>query len=193
MKRSLFRKLVLGTAAVGLVAVSVSIDGAYSQTKKPPFGSKSDIEYGDSLWKALEKAHLVGRDAILSGVYQGAPPHGDVLETIQSEVTVRGHTGSVIVKRNYGGKDITVEKVNGNRAKHLKWVTVMFKREKGYDNQNKDWFWAKYSPSGGYDKHPKAKVPLVGKVGSRESGAGCIGCHAKAPGNDMVYFNSPAE
>jgi len=193
MKRSLFKKLVVGAAAVGFIVVGFSVDSAQSQMKKPPFGRKADVDYGNSLWKALGKAHLVGSDAILSGVYQGAPPHGDVLETMQSKVTVGGHTGSVIVKRNYGGKDMTVEKVNGNRAKHLKWITVMFKREKGYDAANKDWFWAKYSPSGGYDQHPQAKVSLVGKVGSRESGAGCIGCHAKAPGDDMVYFNSAGQ
>lgn len=189
MKRSAIAKLIVGAAAVGFVIAGI-INGAEAQMKKPPFGGKADVAYGDSLWQALKKAHLVGPGAILSGVYKGTPPHGDVLETMQSKVTVRGHTGTVIVKRNYGGKDITVEQVNGHRAQYLKWVTVMFKREKGYDPQNKDWFWAKYSPTGGYDKHPKAKVPLVGKVGSRKPGAGCIGCHQNAAGGDMVYFNS---
>lgn len=193
MKRSLITTLIFGVAAVGFVAVGFTVASAQSQGQKPPFGRKADVEYGNSLWKALEKAHLVGAGAILSGLYKGAPPHGDVLETMQSKVAVRGHTGTVIVKRNYGGKDMTVEMVNGNRAKHLKWITVMFQREKGYDAENKDWFWAKYSPSGGYDKHPEAKVSLVGKVGSRKAGAGCIGCHANAPGGDMVYFNSAAQ
>lgn len=191
MKRDVIAKLMVGVAAFGFIAAGFVIDGAQAQMKKPPFGRKADVDYGNSLWKALEKAHLVGADAIQSGLYKGTPPHGDVLETMRTKVTVRGHTGTVIVKRNYGGKDMTVEKVNGHRAEHLKWVTVMFQRKKGYDTENKDWFWAKFSPSGGYDKHPEAKVPLVGRVGSRKTGAGCIGCHQNAAGGDMVYFNSP--
>jgi hypothetical protein len=36
--------------------------------------------------------------------YTGMAPHGAVLDTIEKNVTVNGHTGKVIIKRNYGVK-----------------------------------------------------------------------------------------
>ena len=50
-----------------------------------------------------------------------------------------------------------------NRLKHLGAVTVMFRREAGYDAQNKNWFWAKYLPDGSLDKNPNG-MQLAGRV-----------------------------
>jgi len=178
---------------VGAIARSILITGlfvglaaetAISQSKKT-FGTKADIDYGNDLWKALLQSKLAGSDAIMSHFYKGDEPHGFVLETLDTKIKVRGHTGAVIVKRNYGPEGVTIKQVIADPKKHLAWITVMFKREKGFDAANKDWFWAKYSANGGYDKHIVTKTPLVGKVGSRNSGGGCIGCHTGAD-PDMV-------
>lgn len=67
----------------------------------------------------------------------------------------------------------------------LKAVTVMYRREKGYDPDNQDWFWAKYGPDGTLDTNPKG-IPLAGRV-AKGMDAGCIACHAGAPGADMVF------
>ena len=150
-----------------------------------PFGSKDDAAYAAALWKALEKAHMVGKDAINTFPYEGTEPHGAVLETFYTKATVNGYTGEVIVKRNYGPKDVEVDVVQANRSKHLGAVTVMFKREAGWDPENKDWFWVKYLPDGSLDKNPKGMM-LAGKV-AKGAKKGCIACHTLAPGGDLVY------
>ncbi len=92
------------------------------------------------------------------------------------------------MKRNYGGKNVTVEKVADNPDKYLKAVTIMFRREKGYDSPNKDWFWVKYAPNGNILKNPKG-MSLAGRV-VKGMKKGCIACHRAAPGGDFVYNNN---
>ncbi len=152
-----------------------------------PFGGPDSIGYSQNLWQALEQASLVGANATLGKHYQGVHPHGAVLDTIESTLTVNGHQGHVIVKRNYGGTDMSVEKAANAPEKYLGAVTVMFKREAGYDTESGDWFWAKYLPGGELDKNP-AGVPLAGRVAKGQT-QGCIACHAGAPGNDMVFLH----
>ena len=72
-----------------------------------------------------------------------------------------------------------------NPAKYLKAVTIMFKRESGYDPKNGDWFYVKYNPQGKVLTNPKG-VALAGRVGAPGVG-GCIGCHIGAPGKDFVF------
>jgi hypothetical protein len=60
----------------------------------------------------------------------------------------------------------------------------MFKR-KGYDGDNKDWFWVKFKPDGSLHKNPKG-MQLAGKV-AKGMPKGCIACHKAAPGGDYVY------
>ncbi len=69
--------------------------------------------------------------------------------------------------------------------KYLKAITVMFKRERGYDADNRNWFWAKFKPDGSLDKNPKG-VALAGRV-MKGANKGCIACHKSAPGGDMVF------
>lgn len=60
-------------------------------------------------------------------------------------------------------------------------------RVKGYDPENKNWFWAKFKPDGTLHTNPK-KMKLAGKV-AKGMNKGCIACHRSAPGGDYV-FNS---
>lgn len=80
-----------------------------------------------------------------------------------SEATIGGHTGTLIVKRNYGLKGVEEGAVLMNPSKHLGTTTVMFKRESGYDADNNGWFWAKYLPDGSLDKNIKG-MQLAGRV-----------------------------
>ncbi|MDH3638079.1 MAG: cytochrome P460 family protein [Gammaproteobacteria bacterium] len=146
------------------------------------------MQYSQDLWKALEQANLIGANATLGKHYQGVHPHGAILDTIEAGVTVNGHQGHVIVKRNYGGEDASIEKVANDPGKYLGAITVMFKREAGYDPENGDWFWAKYLPSGDLDKNPKG-VQLAGRV-AKGMTQGCIACHTGAPGKDMVFLHN---
>jgi len=171
----------------GLVlAASIALSATAVQGQmKAPFGNKDDTEYAAALWAALDKDRMVGANGINTFPYEGTEPHGFVLETFYTKVTVNGYTGDVIVKRNYGPKNVEVETVQADRAKHLGAVTVMFKREAGYDADNQDWFWAKFLPDGSLDKNAKGMM-LAGKV-AKGAKKGCIACHTGAPGGDMVF------
>ena len=59
----------------------------------------------------------------------------------------------------------------------------MFKREAGYDEENRDWFWAKYLPDGALDRNP-AGIELAGRV-AKGMDAGCIACHTALGGEDL--------
>ncbi len=154
----------------------------------PPMGSAEDIDDANRLWAALEQARLVGPGSVSLQPYKGTPPHGAVLEITHRTLSVNGHRGMAIVKRNYGGPGVSVQAVAADRAKYLKAVTVMYKREDGYDKDNKNWFWAKYKPDGSL--HVKEKmgmeISLAGRV-AKGKPEGCISCHRGAPGGDYVF------
>jgi len=178
-------------AAVVFTAATFTKTSVVEAQNNAPFGTKQDVEYSKSLWQALEKAKLVGPNTIETVPYKGQPPHGAILETVASTITAHGNTGKVYVKANYGGSDITRSKVANDRQKYLKAVTVMFKREKGYDPDNRDWFWAKYTPDGGLHKNPKGML-LAGRV-AKGMKKGCIACHSSADGGDYLFNNTAAQ
>ena len=149
-----------------------------------PFGSAEDIGYAGKVWNALQQAQLAGSGRIVSTPYQGSHPHGAILNTIDSQITVEGQQGTVIVKNNYGGEGVSKQAVANNPDKYLMAVTVMFKRP-GYDADNKDWFWVKYAADGSVMKNPM-KMALAGRV-AKGMPEGCIACHKAAPGDDMVF------
>ncbi|MDX1711131.1 MAG: cytochrome P460 family protein [Rhodovibrionaceae bacterium] len=120
--------------------------------------------------------------------YEGTQPHGKVLEFLETEVTYEGHTGLVMVKKNYRGEGDPEEvehAVLEDRQKHLASVTVMLRREDGYDPDHQNWFWAKYNADGSLATNPK-DMKLAGRV-AKGADKGCIACHQAAPGGDYVF------
>jgi len=172
---------------VGLFILFAASGGAFAK----PFGNPEDIAFGKKLWTALEKNHLAGVNSFrTSRPYKTDPPHGNIVETMDGKIKVGKRRAVVIVKKNFGirGTDnkTTVEQVaNSPAKKYMTSITVMFRREKGYDPENKNWFWAKYSPDGKLMKNPKG-MALAGRV-AKGSDKACIACHAAAPGDDYVY------
>lgn len=140
------------------------------------FGTQADADYAALLWDVMEQSNLVGETPILSTPYDGSEPHGMMLETFYSKATIDGHTGDLIVKRNYGPEGVDAAAILADPAKHLGAVTVMFRREAGYDADNADWFWVKYLPDGSLDKNP-AGMQLAGRV-AKGAEQGCIACHS---------------
>lgn len=167
-------------AAVGLAGAAIAQDA--------PFGGEADVAYAGQLWKALEASNLVGANAVQSKPYEGIEPHGFVLQTFFSKATVDGHTGTVVVKRNYGPAGVEVDEVINNPKGHLGAVTVMYRREAGYDPDNADWYWAKYLPDGTLDKNPKG-MQLAGRV-AKGADVGCIACHSGADGDDYLFVTN---
>ncbi len=152
---------------------------------KPPFGSKGDVGFASKVWSAMVAQRLAGPNEIHSAPYEGTEPHGMMLELFITKATIDGRTGDLIVKRNFGPAGVTKEEVTNNPDKHLGAITVMFRREAGFDPEDKNWFWAKFLPDGSLDKNPKG-MSLAGKV-AKGKDVGCIACHSAADGGDMVY------
>ena len=153
---------------------------AWAQQQPPPFGGPEDVGYADSLWRALAEAHLIGDDPIRTMPYEGTEPHGAILEYLEQALAVEGQVGLSIVKKNYRGEDLARDEVLRNPNEHLESITVMFRREEGYDSDNRNWFWAKYNPDGSLQAAPQG-MQLAGAV------VGCIECHSAVPGEDYVY------
>lgn len=167
------------------VLVLSTADAQYGRPG-PPFGGSADVNFAKSLWKGLKKARFVGEGTIHSTPYQGTHPHGAILKTVDGTVRVSGQKGVVIVKKNYGGPEVSKTKVANNPGKYLKTVTVMFKRKEGYDPDNKNWFWVKYGAEGEILKNSAGKS-LAGRVAKGVKDKGCIACHVTAPGSDYVF------
>lgn len=166
----------------GIAAFALSAGMALSQDA--PFGSDADAAYAELLWSIMEETKLAGDGMLRSFPYEGVAPHGMMLETLYTEATVDGHTGDLVVKRNYGPEGVSKDAVLSDPYTHLAAVTVMFRREAGFDPDNADWFWVKYLPDGSLDKNP-AGMRLAGKV-AKGMDAGCIACHTGA-GDDMLF------
>lgn len=170
---------------VAAAATSVLAIGA-AHAQKPPFGQDEDTAYAAKVWSKMKDMKLAGDGAIQSFPYAGSQPHGAMLESFYENAEIEGHSGSLIVKRNYGPEDVTKDQVMEDPSGHLLSVTVMVKREDGYDPENQNWFWAKFKPDGTLEANPKG-LSLAGRVVKGNSEAGCIACHTGAPGGDYLF------
>lgn len=168
---------------------SVASLATASAAQDAPAGTDADAAYADLLWNVMVEARLAGDDMLHVFPYEGIAPHGMMLETFYTIATVDGHEGSLIVKRNYGPEGVSTDEVLADPGTHLAAITVMFQREAGYDEENRDWFWVKYLPDGSLDKNP-AGMRLAGRVG-KGADAGCIACHSGA-GDTLIFTTSAA-
>jgi len=171
---------------ISTVIIAVSLGSAqvlHADTLS--FGGPDNVAYAEKLWQAMEGINLVGSTAKPDKPYKGTHPHGAVLEVLFGTLTVNDHEGEIIVKRNYGGTGVSIDTVTNDRDKFLKDLTIMFKREKDYDDENQDWFWAKYKIDGSLEANPRGKK-LAGRV-AKGKPKGCIACHKSAPGGDYLF------
>jgi hypothetical protein len=179
--------VITGYAVAAANGITIT-DKSASETK-PPFGGPANVQYAAALWDKLENELLVGPNSIRTYPYEGQEPHGSVLEYLETEITLDGVTGTVMVKKNYLPEGMSLEEAEhailDNRRKTLASVTVMFKREAGYDPDHQDWFWAKYMPDGALATNPK-DMKLGGRV-AKGAAKGCIACHQAAPGGDYTF------
>ncbi len=147
--------------------------------KAPPFGGAEDMDRAASLWQEMRGYKNWSSYPGLEGWQPGRSPHGKVLRYYIDSVAARNPqnpgAGSIIVKENYGmeGGDLMA-------------VTVM-QKVRGYDPEDKDWFWVKFDPKGGVMKNPKG-MSLAGRV-AKGMDKGCIACHSNAGGDDLMFVN----
>ena len=92
----------MNARSVCATAVAMALLAGPGMSQEMVFGGEEDVAYAALLWKVMEADRLVGANALLSFPYEGLEPHGMLLETFYTDATVDGHTGTLIVKRNYG-------------------------------------------------------------------------------------------
>jgi len=191
---SITRNLLLSLVISTLFTLATPAIAGQSASIFVPVGTMDDISYARSLWQVLVQERITGKQMQPAEPFLGAAkPHGWILELVYRNITVKGHTGFLVVKRNYDQEGLTVEQVMQDRDKHLSSFTVMFQREADYDNDNQNWFWVKYRPDGTPFEKKIQGVPV--KVAGRflkgkkqEDNSGCIYCHASAGGGDYIFY-----
>ena len=149
-----------------------------------PFGSEADTAYAQLIWDVMLAEKLAGPGMIRHTPYEGTDPHGMMLETFYTTATINGHTGDLIVKRNFGPAGVSADAVLAEPDKHLGAYTVMFPRAAGYNAEDKDWFWIKFLADGSLDKTPNG-AQMAGLI-AKGMDEGCIACHQGVP-DDMVF------
>ena len=170
-----------------LLAVALSVGTGYllaQDAKKMPFGGPDDVAFAKKLWKSMGS---YTDWKLTTPVYKGGSPHGKWVRLFSTWVTVDNKHYPIIVKQNFGGRGVTRERAEAEPTKWLKAVTIMLQREAGYDKENQNWFYVKYTPQGAIDKNP-AGMPLAGRV-AKGMPKGCIACHGQAQGDDYLFSN----
>lgn len=160
-------------------AINAQIDAEVSaDSDQRWFGGSEDLEFAAELWKSMSHAGLLENSYRKTGPRVGTHPHGALLESYKDTIPVNGAEGTVVIKFSYRGFGASYETISANRAKFLEDITVMFKREEGYDTENQNWFYAKYYGDGSLDATPNG-VQLAGRI-AKGKPKGCIACHRKA-------------
>lgn len=175
-------KTLLTIAALAGVLTLSSITSA--PAAEDDYGDKQDVAFAKQVWKAMD-GYQDWR--LTTALFKGASPHGKLVRLYSTWITVDKQIYPIIVKDNYGGRGMTEEKVAEDPATWHRGVTVMVQRERGYDKDGMDWFYAKYD-DGEIAKNPEGKL-LAGRVGKGEKRGGCVSCHSQAAGDDFLYSN----
>lgn len=168
-----------------LAGIAAVCSAGLAQAQDAPFGGPEDSDYAATLWEVMVENRLAGENMLQAFPYKGVAPHGMMLETFYTDAEIDGHRGALVVKRNYGPEGVSAQEVMADPGTHLGAITVMFRRETGYDPDTQDWFWAKYLPDGTLDKNP-AGMSLAGRV-AKGADQGCIACHSGAEGEDYLF------
>jgi len=180
--------MILGAAraeSTGVDTGKMVEDGAEKvERAEMQFGGKRDVEFAEALWTAMDGYH----DWMMqSDIIPGKSPHGNFVRLYYNIVNVDGKPFHVIVKDNFGGEDVTLDAVKAAPMDHLMAVTPMAQREQGYDDENNNWFYAKYDASGALSRNDSDTF-LAGRV-AKGMPAGCIACHVKAADGDYLFTN----
>jgi hypothetical protein len=156
----------------------------YSQPQQKPFGGDKDLSFAKQLFTNVKDYH---NTVLKSDFYKGKPPHGKILRSYFTVAKVEGKYYPVIIKDNYGGEGADLNSVPQNPQKYLLSITMMVKREKGYDGDDQNWYWVKFNPDGSVSQNEKG-TSMAGRVG-KGMNTGCISCHTQAEGGDFFYGN----
>jgi len=96
----------------GGIALLASVTLMPAKEPSPAFGGKSDTAFVRQLWQALERKNLAGKHAVQVRPYKGVSKvHCAVLASTRDRLKLGSRDGTLIVKRNYRPKDISLQAV----------------------------------------------------------------------------------
>lgn len=133
-------------------------------------GTPEDEAHVHGLWERMQGYESWGQVEGWDGVFFSADrTHGDYVQIWANDIALSDlenlPEGSIIVKEGY----------NDENGESLRAITVMERREAGYDPENGDWFWGRYAK----DESPTN----AGRVGF------CADCHAGDANGDFSFIN----
>lgn len=188
-------KSIIAISIIGLMALSASACGDDGGDDDLPFGNPDEVTEAESLFTTIsgeeydDAANQNGWAAfpgVTNPTTSGAP-HGNGFAAIFANQTfldsadqAKPDVGSVLVKHNLTADDITA----------IDSITIMVKKESGFDPDNLDWFWTKMDPQGNVQQNGDG-VDLAGRIGV-QGGGGCIGCHNSMASDDYIVTELPA-
>lgn len=131
-------------------------------------GTPEDQAEAASIWEQMAEyktwSHLAGHE----GIQKGTSVHGNYVRTFVNGIGAANPDelpyGTILVKEAFSKNDEAT----------LQATTVM-KRIEGYDPENGDWFWARFTAAGEQTHN--------GQV------AFCADCHFDAGGDDFSFLN----
>jgi hypothetical protein len=138
-----------------------------------PNATKPDAYNGYQTWKKVNTSTISGDETgVLGSAHEGSAGFREVYVNATGEAVSGGASlpypvGSVIVKESF--------KNAGGSKGDLSSVTIMAKREAGYDPDNGDWEYLMLNP--------RMKVQAQGRL------SGCISCHLAAD-SDFVFTDN---
>ncbi len=150
------------------VLAACCVAGSATLVACKSLGTPADQAEAQSLWSQMSDYRSWSQFEGHEGIVRGQGPHGKFVRTFVNQIGASSASnpahGTIIVKENFSKDDEAA----------LDSTTVM-QRIAGYDPENNDWFWARYTPSG--------EQTHSGKV------AFCSDCHFDASGDDLVFLN----
>jgi hypothetical protein len=177
--------LVLTVIGLAFLPLPVQSAGGTAAPQAPAYGGAADFTFAVTIWPQLAG---YGNWIMRSDYFPGKSPHGNIVRVYYNMVTLNGVPYHVILKENFSGGDAaTPALVAKDPAKYPKTITAMIERERGYDPENRNWFWVKYNADGTLVTDEKGR-PIAGRVAKGET-VGCIACHANAKGKDYLFTN----
>ena len=132
--------------------------------------------YSDYMnWTKVNQETITGDDTgVLGPAHKGAKGFREIYVNDIGKATAYGEAaypypmGTVILKESYKG--------NGGVKGELGDITIMIKREDGYDPDNGNWEYVM--------ANDELKVANQGKIGM------CIGCHSAGSSKDFTFWDS---
>lgn len=173
-----------------LLTLSLAACGSDEVIDSLPFGNDEEIVEAEELFSQAQDqdySKMVDSDWQLfpntTNPTTSNAPHGAGFASIFVNDTFTNSAdksdpdvGSVIIKHN----------LNSENLDDLDSITMMVKREDGYDPAHHNWFWAKLDPQGNVSANPTGMM-LAGRVGTTDGeGAGCLGCHQADPTDFII-------